>query len=51
MLNSSHEYTRLGPGVLHHNERIDGKGYPNGFKGDQIPIESKIITPLMLMTQ
>ena len=43
MLNSSHEYTRLAPGVLHHHERIDGKGYPNGLEGDQIPIESKII--------
>ncbi len=43
MLNSSHEYARLAAGVLHHHERIDGKGYPNGIKGDQIPIESKII--------
>lgn len=43
MLNSSHEYTRLSAGVLHHHERIDGKGYPNGIIGDQIPIESKII--------
>lgn len=43
MLNSSHEYTRLAAGVLHHHERIDGKGYPNGIVGDQIPLESKII--------
>lgn len=43
MLNSSHEYARLAAGVLHHHERIDGKGYPNGITGDQIPIESKII--------
>jgi len=43
MLNSSHEYSRLAAGVLHHHERIDGKGYPNGIYGDQIPIESKII--------
>ena len=43
MLNSSHEYSRLAVGVLHHHERIDGKGYPNGISGDQIPIESKII--------
>lgn len=43
MLNSSHEYSRLAAGVLHHHERIDGKGYPNGIKGNQIPIESKII--------
>ncbi len=43
MLASTHEYTRLASGVLHHHERIDGKGYPNGLKGDEIPIESKII--------
>ena len=43
MLSSSHEYKRLAVGVLHHHERIDGKGYPNGIYGDQIPIESKII--------
>jgi len=43
MLNSSHEYTRLAAGVLHHHERIDGKGYPNGIIGEQIPLESKII--------
>jgi len=43
MLTSSHEYSRLAVGVLHHHEHIDGKGYPIGIKGDQIPIESKII--------
>lgn len=43
MLNASHEYTRLSIGLLHHHERIDGKGYPNQIKGDQIPLESKII--------
>jgi len=25
-----------------HHERIDGKGYPDGLKGDEIPIEAKI---------
>ncbi|MDM8534214.1 HD-GYP domain-containing protein [Clostridiaceae bacterium HSG29] len=30
--------------VLYHHERIDGKGYPEGLKGDEIPIESKIIS-------
>ena len=43
MLTSSHKYSRLAVGVLHHHEHIDGKGYPIGIKGDQIPIESKII--------
>lgn len=31
------------PGVLHHHERIDGKGYPNGLKGDEIPLMGKIV--------
>jgi PAS domain S-box-containing protein/putative nucleotidyltransferase with HDIG domain len=29
--------------VLQHHERIDGSGYPNGLKGDEILIEAKII--------
>jgi len=31
------------PGVLCHHERVDGKGYPNGLKGDQIPLMGKIV--------
>lgn len=31
------------PGVLHHHERIDGRGYPHGLKGDAIPIAARII--------
>jgi len=29
--------------VLQHHERIDGSGYPNGLKGEQIILESRII--------
>jgi PAS domain S-box-containing protein len=29
--------------VLEHHERIDGSGYPNGLKGEQILLESRII--------
>ncbi|WP_024850962.1 PAS domain S-box protein [Hydrogenovibrio kuenenii] len=29
--------------ILQHHERIDGSGYPQGLKGDQILLESKII--------
>jgi HD-GYP domain-containing protein (c-di-GMP phosphodiesterase class II) len=29
--------------VLHHHERIDGKGYPAGLEADEIPLGSKII--------
>ena len=31
------------PGVLCHHERIDGKGYPQGLSGEQIPLIGKII--------
>ncbi len=31
------------PGVRHHHERFDGKGYPDGLKGDEIPIHAQII--------
>ena len=26
-----------------HHERLDGSGYPNGFKGEQIPLPSRIV--------
>jgi putative two-component system response regulator len=28
--------------ALTHHERFDGTGYPNGLKGDQIPLEGRI---------
>jgi HD-GYP domain-containing protein (c-di-GMP phosphodiesterase class II) len=31
------------PGILTHHERVDGRGYPNGLAGDQIPLMGKII--------
>ncbi|MGZ4199501.1 MAG: HD-GYP domain-containing protein, partial [Thermoleophilia bacterium] len=29
--------------VRHHHERWDGKGYPNGLKGDEIPLGARLI--------
>lgn len=29
--------------VMHHHERWDGKGYPDGLKDDQIPLGSRIV--------
>jgi putative nucleotidyltransferase with HDIG domain len=31
------------PAILYHHERPDGKGYPEGLKDDEIPIEAAII--------
>jgi diguanylate cyclase (GGDEF)-like protein len=33
----------LAPAVLHHHERWDGTGYPGGLRGEQIPLEARII--------
>ncbi len=29
--------------ILSHHERYDGKGYPSGLKGEEIPIEARIV--------
>ncbi len=31
------------PGVLHHHERYDGRGYPRGLSGENIPLMGRII--------
>ncbi|MBR4223801.1 MAG: HD-GYP domain-containing protein [Oscillospiraceae bacterium] len=33
----------LGDGVRHHHERYDGKGYPDGLKGDEISLFAKVL--------
>jgi len=30
-------------GVMHHHEKVNGKGYPDGLKGDEIDITARII--------
>ncbi len=30
-------------GILHHHERYDGTGYPGGLKGQDIPLEARIL--------
>jgi putative nucleotidyltransferase with HDIG domain len=30
--------------IRHHHERIDGRGYPDGLKSKEIPIESRLIS-------
>lgn len=31
------------PGIKHHHERFDGKGYPDGVHGENIPLVARII--------
>ena len=43
MLRDLGMYGPVGEIVLAHHERIDGRGYPNGLLGDEIPAIAKII--------
>ncbi len=44
ILASANEFLELARYILSHHERWDGKGYPNGLKGEEIDIEARIIT-------
>jgi hypothetical protein len=39
-----HPYADISLMARHHHERIDGRGYPDGLKGDEICIGAKIVT-------
>lgn len=40
----SNQYLRLVEStVLYHHERWDGKGYPDGLKGEEIPLSARIV--------
>ncbi len=40
----NHPYADIPLMARYHHERIDGRGYPDGLTGDQIPLGAKIIT-------
>jgi len=43
ILNTVKDMSDMANYVLYHHERWDGKGYPKGLKGDEIPFVSRII--------
>lgn len=43
ILRTADQYSRLAEYALTHHEYIDGKGYPQGLTGEEIPLFSRII--------
>jgi len=44
ILSSANEFSEIADYILAHHERWDGNGYPKGLKGEEIPLEARIIT-------
>ncbi|MDF1617941.1 HD domain-containing phosphohydrolase [Petrocella sp. FN5] len=44
ILSSANEFSDIADFILAHHERWDGRGYPKGLKGEEIPIEARVIT-------
>ena len=44
LLESTMRLNALLPVVLHHHERWDGSGYPDGLRGEQIPFAARVIS-------
>jgi diguanylate cyclase (GGDEF)-like protein/PAS domain S-box-containing protein len=43
MMSEAETLQQLAEIVRRHHERFDGKGYPDGFAGEQIPLEARIL--------
>lgn len=43
ILSTINEKSKIAEYVLYHHERYDGKGYPKGIQGEEIPLISRII--------
>ena len=44
ILEKMHKYSYLAPIAKHHHEDYNGLGYPDGLKGEEIPLGSRIIS-------
>jgi putative two-component system response regulator len=36
-------FARVLPIIRHHHEKLDGSGYPDGLRGDQIPLTARVL--------
>jgi HD-GYP domain-containing protein (c-di-GMP phosphodiesterase class II) len=43
ILRKVEDYSEIARIVRHHHERVDGHGYPDGLRGDEIPLIARII--------
>lgn len=44
LVRGCHTLEPLVPFVLHHHEWFDGRGYPHGLAGEEIPLEARILS-------
>jgi diguanylate cyclase (GGDEF)-like protein/PAS domain S-box-containing protein/putative nucleotidyltransferase with HDIG domain len=44
ILSSTKEFSEMANLIVSHHEKWDGSGYPNGLKGEEIPLDTRIIT-------
>lgn len=43
ILSSVHEFSEIADTILAHHEKWNGEGYPRGMRGEEIPLEARII--------
>ncbi|QQE74523.1 HD domain-containing protein [Brevibacillus composti] len=43
IVNQIESLSHVSPGVRHHHERWDGRGYPDGLSGERIPLMGRIL--------
>lgn len=44
MLAPVEELAQAVPAVRHHHERFDGRGYPDGLRGEEIPLTARVVS-------